>query len=102
MGKVAYKIDLPVSAKIHLVFQVSQLKLCKGTPLVTDAVPQLDNDGLILVQPVVVLDRKLAKKEDVDVEVVYLLIQWADGTPDATWEPASEVMARLPQFDFYP
>lgn len=101
MSKVAYKLELPVTTKIHPVFHVSQLKMCKGTPLVAGVFPQIDDESLLMVQPVTVLDRKLTKHGNVGA--VYLLVQWADSSPeDATWELASEVMARFPKFNFYP
>ncbi|GJU93992.1 retrotransposon-related protein [Tanacetum coccineum] len=43
-------------------------------------------DGLLAVEPIVILDRKMIKKRNA-VEV-YGLIQWTNGTiEDATWEP---------------
>ena len=47
MGKVAYKLRLPVGAKVHPVFHVSQLKQHVGQALVQSELPVLDTDGLI-------------------------------------------------------
>lgn len=53
------------------------------------------------MQLVAVWDRKLAKKGN--VRAVYVLVHWADGTPeDATWELALDMMVRLPHFKWYP
>lgn len=65
-------------------------KKCRGT--VTH------NEGVMLVEPVAVLDRRLAKKGN--GATVFVLIQWANGSKeDATWEPIEEIQKRFPTFD---
>lgn len=39
IGSVAYKLELPETASIHLVFHVSQLKRTAGTQVVASALP---------------------------------------------------------------
>lgn len=69
--------------------------------MVSGQLPPLSDEGLLAVQPLVILDRKLAKKGNVGV--VYVLVQWMDDSPEnATWELASDMMARFPQFNLYP
>ncbi|GKC89166.1 reverse transcriptase [Tanacetum coccineum] len=99
VGKVAYKLQLPTSSQIHPVFHVSQLKKYKGpTPMVLGQLPTLSTKGLIIEEPFVVLDRRMAKKGN--VAAVYVLIQWVNGTPsDATWELYKDIAARFPSFD---
>ncbi|GJY04844.1 putative mitochondrial protein [Tanacetum coccineum] len=99
VGKVAYKLQLPSSSQIHPVFHVSQLKLYRGPiPKSSSQLPQISKDGLISEEPFAVLDRKMAKKGN--TAVVYVLIQWINGTAaDATWETYESIAERFPHFD---
>nr|GEU88099.1 hypothetical protein [Tanacetum cinerariifolium] len=99
VGKVAYKLQLPGSSQIHPVFHVSQLKLYRGPiPKSSSQLPQISNDGLISEEPFAVLDRKMAKKGN--DAVVYVLIQWVNGTvTDATWETYESIAERFSHFD---
>ncbi|GJT58809.1 hypothetical protein Tco_1002342 [Tanacetum coccineum] len=59
-------------------------QLCKGTPSVSQvsSLPSCDQNGLLAVEPIAILDRKMVKKRNV---VQFGLIQWANGTiEDAT------------------
>nr|GEV51752.1 hypothetical protein [Tanacetum cinerariifolium] len=99
VGKVAYKLQLPGSSQIHLVFHVSQLKLYRGPiPKSSSQLPQISNDGLISEEPFAVLDRRMAKKGN--IAVVYVLIQWVNRTvTDATWETYESIAEIFLHFD---
>ncbi|GJY83880.1 reverse transcriptase [Tanacetum coccineum] len=75
------------------------MKLCKGTPSVSQvsSLPSCDQNGLLAVEPIAILDRKMVKKRN--VVQVFGLIQWANGTiEDATWEPLAELCEKFPTF----
>ena len=62
IGAVAYKLDLPLSSRIHSVFHVSQLKLHKGPVHAHSELPLLDADGVIAKEPLSILDRRMVKR----------------------------------------
>lgn len=89
ISNVAYRLELPTQAKIHLVFHVSLLKMCKGAPdsqyiplLLTTIIkgPQL--------QPLAILNT--LKIQICDMWVSQISIQW-EGTNDYTWEFVSYI-----------
>ncbi|GKB49139.1 retrotransposon-related protein [Tanacetum coccineum] len=88
--------------KFHLGRSQNRMKqqaVCKGTPPVSQvsSLPSCDKDGLLAVEPIAILDRKMVKKRNA-VEV-YGLIQWANGTSkDATWEPLAKLCDKFPNF----
>ncbi|GKF66198.1 retrotransposable element Tf2 [Tanacetum coccineum] len=61
VGQVAYKLHLPSDSLIHPVFHVSQLEKCRGPVLERGILPQVKKDGLLYVQPMAILDKKLGK-----------------------------------------
>jgi len=62
VGTVAYKLQPPSSSQIHPVFHVSQLRKQVGPKPVQSTLPDVDDQGMLMAEPVVMLDRKLAKK----------------------------------------
>nr|GEU90343.1 hypothetical protein [Tanacetum cinerariifolium] len=100
IGQVAYKLKLPHDYRIHNVFHVSQLKKCRhpSPNQICRNLPPFDNNGVFLMKPVAILDRRMARKGN-GVEV-YVLVQWANGTnEDATWESMTDLQAKFSNFD---
>nr|GEV44455.1 reverse transcriptase [Tanacetum cinerariifolium] len=97
VGTVAYKLELPKDSKIHPVFHVSQLKLCKGTDLKMGILPHCGKDGLPAVEPEAILDRRMAKLNN--RAAVYVLVKWVNHSEeDAKWELYEDLALRFPEF----
>jgi len=99
IGKVAYKHQLPPSAKIHPVFHFSQLKLCHGQhdqpclPL-----PICDSEIPPLIQSMAVLKSQTIIRGEQQVQ--QSLIQWENGLPEeATWEDNLLIARAYPHFN---
>lgn len=86
LGKVAYRLKLPVHSHIHPVFHVSLLKPFVGKPeaVSTDPLPAAFNDETIAT-PLAIVDSKLIPSKVGPKRMV--LVQW-EGLPleDASWE----------------
>jgi len=93
IGQVAYKLSLPASTSIHLVFHVSLLKKAVGNlTQVSDTLP-VQTDALQF--PAKVLDRRVQTKDHVTVSQV--LVQWSSWPPSlATWEDEAALRAKFP------
>ncbi|PWA75192.1 F-box domain, FBD domain, Leucine-rich repeat domain, L domain-like protein [Artemisia annua] len=77
-----------------------ELKLCKGQPQTSQVIdlPSCNQEGVIAVQPMAILDRKMVKKRN--AAVVYGMIQWTNGSQDdASWENLEGLYAKFPAFD---
>nr|KYP57796.1 hypothetical protein KK1_004074 [Cajanus cajan] len=99
IGKVAYKLLLPETAKIHPVFHISQLKLCKGhhsqsyVPL-----PITSNDAQPVLQPAAILQSRVIIKGTKHVQ--QHLIQWEGlDNSQATWEDHTALESAFPEFN---
>jgi len=87
--EVAYKLALPPTAKIHPVFHVSCLKKVVGNHCrIQTSLPQLDEEGLIWLQPEQVLGTRERHLRGRTVKEV--LIKWKNtSVEDATREPTT-------------
>lgn len=94
VGRVAYRLQLPATAKIHPIFHISQLKKAMGPGWVPTSLPaQLSADLVLEVESESVLG---VRNSQAATEV---LIKWK-GLQDfeATWEDHDEIAARFPHF----
>nr|KYP75484.1 hypothetical protein KK1_008222 [Cajanus cajan] len=107
VGSVAYKLQLPPTSKIHPVFHVSRLKLCKGDHQKQYVpTPFLTYEFGPLLQPYNILQTRTIVRGNQFVS--QLLVQW-QGTDvsKATWEDAVSFQEQYPIFnledkvDFY-
>ncbi|KAL4575579.1 hypothetical protein LXL04_022427 [Taraxacum kok-saghyz] len=94
IGKVAYRVKLPDTARIHNVFHVSQLKLAIGTREAPSQLPvTLTEEMEVVLQP----DHVEGVREGVDGREV--LIRWKDLPEyEATWEPFDSIKQQFPNF----
>ncbi|GJU59228.1 retrotransposable element Tf2, partial [Tanacetum coccineum] len=98
VGQVAYKLQLPDSSQILDVFHISQLKKCKGIVTHSGNLPACDAQGVMRIEPLSILERRMAKRRN--TVVVYVLVQWTNGSrEDATWEPIEEIQKKFPSFN---
>ncbi|KAK7388072.1 hypothetical protein VNO78_22876 [Psophocarpus tetragonolobus] len=96
IGDVAYKLDLPSTARIHNVFHLSLLRPHQGplpSPQPLPLPPDIEDHQPILT-PIAILDWKLSSDTDAPQQLV--LIQW-QGLPleEATWEPWGQIKAQF-------
>ena len=98
VGKVAYKLDLPVDAKIHPVIHVSQLKKhLPPTSLVSPDLSTVCTDPMQAMVPQKSLqDHTIIRGSSV---VHQKLVQW-QGLPEAmaTWEDVGVLSKQYPAF----
>ncbi|GJT56679.1 hypothetical protein Tco_0991733 [Tanacetum coccineum] len=93
IGTLAYKLELPSTTHVHLVFHVLKLKKCHSTDLSMGTLPMCDTGERLAVTPYKLLDRKLAKQGN--RAVIYGLIT----VEDATWELLTDLEKQFPEFD---
>ncbi|GJT31375.1 reverse transcriptase [Tanacetum coccineum] len=83
-----------ISTKFHGPFQ---LKKCLFSIITMGTFSECDAQGLIVVEPVKLLDRKMVKQQN--RIGVFGLIQWSNETKeDATWEDLADIVKRFPEF----
>lgn len=97
VGKVAYKLALPETSRVHPVFHVSQLKKAIGQSKVQKQLPQVTENGTFDLSPLRQLDNRSILR---DHKMVYQkLIQWKGCSVDeATWEDEDLLLRNFPEF----
>jgi len=91
IGLVAYRLDLPDTSKIHLVFHYSVLKAHSGSPPQEPGTLPLGtyNNGPLLSPLVILGTRETTTNDSPQLEV---LVQWQGLSPEeATWEPWGDI-----------
>ena len=93
IGEVAYKLALPVGARIHDVFHVGLLKpFHDAPPEVTPPLPPVHH-GRVIVEPAQVLRSHMARGRQ------ELLVQWKGApTSETSWVPFDEFQHLFPKF----
>nr|GEV32796.1 hypothetical protein [Tanacetum cinerariifolium] len=95
------EFDVGIGSKVHPVFHVSQLKLCKGNSFKKGLLPHCGDEGLLSVEPEKILDRRIGKVNN--KATVYVLVKWVNHSEeDATWELAKDLFQRFPDFSLDP
>lgn len=98
VGLVAYRLQLPPSAKIHNILHISRLRKAEGTAMEVQSIPpQISADKVMETIPEQLLwVRNKDNKENTMKEV---LIKWQD-LPiwEATWEYFEGINLRFPNF----
>ncbi|XBH77409.1 hypothetical protein VPH35_103898 [Triticum aestivum] len=98
IGRVAYKLQLPVNVGIHHVFHVSQLKKHLGSHAIPSPdLPLVGTDGKIKTNPLDVLETRSLPWNG--VLVTQWLVEWENLKPeDATWDDANFMKQVFPAF----
>lgn len=96
IGRVAYRLDLPDTTRIHPVFHVSQLRKVVGSCNSSQDLPNQLTDELVLQAiPKDILDiRPLINGDAGQVEV---LVKWKDMSEfEASWENLEAMLKQFP------
>jgi hypothetical protein len=82
IGKVAYKLDLPATSRVHPVFHVSLLKPCHGSPT-TQITPIADPSSYPPLDPVPL---QIRSRRLTNAGIEEFLVEWKDlPLSEATW-----------------
>ncbi|KAI9173394.1 hypothetical protein LWI28_000664 [Acer negundo] len=100
IGEVAYKLELPSTSRLHLVFHVIVLEKRVGnSSLISSDLPAFDTEGNLLIRPITTLRYCNWKKGHGMTKVWQVLVQWQEVLiEEATWEDYDEMVERFPDF----
>ena len=87
IGTMAYKLELPTSSRVHLIFHVSCLKKVIAENLLVQTIfPELDEEGKIILEPEAVTEARTRKLRNQSISEY--LIKWKNLLPNeySTWE----------------
>jgi hypothetical protein len=89
IGTMAYKLELPASSRVHLVFHVSCLKKVIGDKIPVQTIfPELDEEGKIILEPEAIMDTRIRQLRNRSISEY--LIKWRKlPAEDSTWEDES-------------
>nr|KYP41303.1 Transposon Ty3-G Gag-Pol polyprotein [Cajanus cajan] len=99
IGEVAYKLQLPDTTRIHLVFHISLLKKFVGSPSQQYIpLPLTTTEFGPSVHPFQVLNVRTIMRHSKPVPQI--LIQWGSlGPSTSTWEDVQEIQDSFPEFN---
>ncbi|KAE8675396.1 C2H2 and C2HC zinc fingers superfamily protein, putative isoform 1 [Hibiscus syriacus] len=99
IGKVAYRLDLPKSSRLHPVFHVSLLKKFIGDSLIAvTEPPTVDEEGGLQIKPLKIMARRIVNRKG--KPVTQLLVRWENLTEENdTWEDYTTLKGQFPAFD---
>lgn len=95
VGEVAYKLQLPATARVHPVFHVSLLKRSIKPGVVAAGLPPgLEVADVYPLEPEAIL----ASREGKSKALEWLILWKSRPVEDASWESAPSIRARFPSF----
>jgi hypothetical protein len=60
IGTMSYKLEFPISSRLHPVFHVSYLKKVIGDKIPVETIlPKLDEEGKIILEPEAITDTRI-------------------------------------------
>ena len=98
IGEVAYKLHLPLTSRIHLVFHVSQLKRAIGEVSAEAVLPlELKPEFTTMIEPeAVILSREVTKMGE---RIEEWLVHWKNKPiEEATWGSAIDIQNQFLTF----
>ena len=89
IGTMAYKLKLPASSRVHLVFHVSCLKKVIGDKIPVQTIfPELDEEGKIILESKSIIDTRICQLRNRSISE-YLIKLRKLPAEDSTWEDES-------------